>query len=106
MLSRGSERPRRGDGIEPAAASARGSPPIGLAPGARDTYLSCMNYVLALLLPPISILIAGRPFVALIVFLIWLPAILMSGGLGHPVFILLAWLIIYQAHADRRARGG
>ncbi len=61
-----------------------------------------MNYVLALLLPPLSILLAGRPFVAVIVFVIWLPAILISGGLGHPIFILLAWIIIYQAHADRR----
>ena len=63
-----------------------------------------MNYVLALLLPPLSILLAGRPFVAIVVFVVWLPAILISGGLGHPIFILLAWIIIYQAHADRRER--
>lgn len=63
-----------------------------------------MNYVLALLLPPLSILLAGRPFVALLVFVIWLPAILISGGLGHPIFILLAWVLIYQSHADRRTR--
>lgn len=61
-----------------------------------------MNYVLALLLPPLSILLAGRPIVSIVVFLVWLPAILMSGGLGHPIFILLAWIIIYQAHADHR----
>ncbi len=63
-----------------------------------------MNYVLALLLPPLSILLAGRPIVSIIVFVIWLPAILISGGLGHPIFILLAWIIIYQSHADRRER--
>lgn len=61
-----------------------------------------MNYVLALLLPPLSILLAGRPIVAIVTFFVWLPAILMSGGLGHPIFILLAWVLIYQAHADRR----
>lgn len=55
-----------------------------------------MNYVLALLLPPLSIMIAGRPIVGLIVFLIWIPAILLSGGLTHPMFILLAWFIIFQ----------
>lgn len=63
-----------------------------------------MNYVLALLLPPLSILLAGRPLVAVLVFVIWLPAIIFSGGLGHPIFILLAWVLIYQSHADRRAR--
>jgi hypothetical protein len=63
-----------------------------------------MNYVLALLLPPLSILLVGRPILAVVVFIIWLPAILISGGLGHPIFILLAWIIIYQAHADRRER--
>jgi hypothetical protein len=63
-----------------------------------------MNYVLALLLPPLSIFLAGRPVVGIVVFLFWLPAILISGGLGHPIFILLAWILIYQSHADRRSR--
>ncbi|WP_116086340.1 hypothetical protein [Tropicimonas sp. IMCC34011] len=63
-----------------------------------------MNYILALLLPPLSILLAGRPIVAIVTFLIWIPSILISGGLGHPIFILLAWILIYQSHADRRAR--
>ncbi|TPE53571.1 hypothetical protein [Amaricoccus solimangrovi] len=63
-----------------------------------------MNYVLALFLPPLSILLTGRWVVAIVTFLIWLPAILVSGGLGHPIFILLAWIIIYQARDDRRAR--
>lgn len=63
-----------------------------------------MNYVLALFLPPLSILLAGRPFLAVLVFLIWLPAIIFSGGLGHPIFILLAWILIYQSHVDRRER--
>lgn len=63
-----------------------------------------MNYVLALFLPPLSILLTGRVFVAIAVFVIWVPAILFSGGLTHPMFILLAWILIYQANADRRAQ--
>jgi hypothetical protein len=63
-----------------------------------------MNYVLALFLPPLSILIAGRPFVAIVTFLIWLPAVIFSGGLGHPMFILLAWILIYQSGEERRMR--
>ena len=56
-----------------------------------------MNYLLALLLPPLSILLAGRPILGIVVFFIWLPAIFISGGLGHPIFILLAWLVIHES---------
>jgi len=63
-----------------------------------------MNYVLALFLPPLSILLAGRPFVAIVTFVIWIPAIIFSGGLTHPMFILLAWVLIYQSGAERRSR--
>lgn len=61
-----------------------------------------MNYVLALFLPPLSILLAGRLLVSIVTFLIWVPAIIFSGGLTHPMFILLAWILIYQAGAERR----
>lgn len=63
-----------------------------------------MNYVLALVLPPLSILLAGRPILAVVVFLFWVPAIIFSGGLGHPVFVILAWIIIFERRADRRER--
>ena len=63
-----------------------------------------MNYVLALFLPPLSILFAGRPFVALVSFVIWIPALLLSGGLTHPMFIVLAWILVYQSGEERRAR--
>ena len=64
-----------------------------------------MNYVLALLLPPVSILLTGRIITAIVVFLIWVPAIIIPGGvLTHPLFILLAWVLIYQSGEDRRVR--
>lgn len=63
-----------------------------------------MNYVLALFLPPLSILFTGRIITAIVVLLIWIPAIIFSGGLTHPMFILLAWILIYQAGEERRAR--
>ncbi|WP_226621330.1 hypothetical protein [Alloyangia pacifica] len=63
-----------------------------------------MNYVLALLLPPLSILLTGRPILGIVVFLIWVPAIIFSGGLTHPMFILLAWVLIYQSGEERRTR--
>ena len=67
--------------------------------------LAVMNYVLALFLPPLSILLVGRPITAIVTFLIWIPAIIFSGGLTHPMFVVLAWILIYQSHADRRERG-
>ncbi|AJE47313.1 hypothetical protein [Celeribacter indicus] len=63
-----------------------------------------MNYVLALLLPPLSILLTGRPVVAILTFLIWVPAIIFSGGLTHPMFVILAWILIFQSREDRRER--
>ncbi|MEL6204096.1 MAG: hypothetical protein AAFR47_02125 [Pseudomonadota bacterium] len=63
-----------------------------------------MNYVLAILLPPLAIFLTGRVLLSVIVFVIWLPAILFTGGLTHPMFILLAWLLIFQAREDRRER--
>ena len=67
--------------------------------GARSAH---MNYVLALFLPPLSILLLGRIFLAVVVFVIWIPAIVFSGGLTHPMFVILAWILIYQDHADAR----
>lgn len=63
-----------------------------------------MNYLLALLLPPVSIFLTGRPIVAILVFVIWVPALIFSGGLTHPMFILLAWIFIFQSREDRRER--
>ncbi|SPF80803.1 hypothetical protein [Pseudoprimorskyibacter insulae] len=65
-----------------------------------------MNYVLALFLPPLSILLTGRIVVAIVTFFIWVPAIIFSGGLTHPMFILLAWILIFQAREDRLRREG
>ncbi|MGR3542147.1 MAG: hypothetical protein ACU0BS_12065 [Hasllibacter sp.] len=60
-----------------------------------------MNYLLAILLPPLSIILAGRPFVGVLSFLFWVPAIIFSGGLGHPAFVILAWIIIFERRRDR-----
>ncbi|WP_106160235.1 hypothetical protein [Hasllibacter halocynthiae] len=62
-----------------------------------------MNYLLAILLPPLSIMLAGRPIVGILSFLFWVPAIILSGGLGHPAFVILAWVIIFERNRDRHA---
>ncbi len=55
-----------------------------------------MNYLFAILLPPLSILLAGRPILGILTFFIWVPALFLTGGLTHPMFILLAWFIIFE----------
>ena len=66
--------------------------------------MEVMNYVFAILLPPLSIVFAGRPILGVVVFFIWVPALIFSGGLTHPMFILLAWFIIFQAATARAER--
>ncbi len=72
--------------------------------GPDGDYMGFMNYLLAILLPPLSILLTGRPIIAILVFIIWIPALFFSGGLTHPMFILLAWALIFHAREDRRGR--
>jgi hypothetical protein len=62
-----------------------------------DPIFPRMNYLLALLLPPLSIVLTGRPILGILVFPIWVLALIFSGGLSHPMFILLAWLLIFQS---------
>ena len=73
----------------------------GLEQKHRPTHLHGMNYILAILLPPLSILLAGRPILGVITFLIWIPALFFSGGLTHPMFILLAWFVIFERRNKR-----
>jgi hypothetical protein len=63
-----------------------------------------MNYLLALLLPPLSIALTGRVILGILVLPIWVLALIFSGGLTHPMFILLAWLLIFQARERPRLR--
>lgn len=67
-------------------------------------HISSMNYILAILLPPLSILLTGRPILGIVVFFIWIPALLLSGGLTHPMFILLAWFLIFTSRERAAAR--
>lgn len=54
-------------------------------------------------LPPVSIFLTGHPILGVVIFLIWIPALFLSGGLTHPMFILLAWFLIFSSR-ERAAR--
>ena len=70
--------------------------PWGLAEQAAAPHLGIMNYLLAILLPPLSIFLAGRVILGIVIAPIWLLAIIFSGGLTHPMFVLLAWFVIFE----------
>lgn len=61
-----------------------------------------MIYIIALLLPPLGVLLVGRPFVAIVMAVIWLLSLPFTLGGSHLLFVLLAWLIIAQTRSDRR----
>jgi hypothetical protein len=56
-----------------------------------------MNYLLAILLPPLSILLAGRPIMGVLSFLFWVPAVIFSGRPGPS--------LLRGAGLDRHLRG-
>ncbi|MEM8729488.1 MAG: hypothetical protein AAGF79_06170 [Pseudomonadota bacterium] len=60
-----------------------------------------MLYLLAILIPPLAIFLSGWVITSIFVFIVWVPAIIFSGGLTHPMFIILAWLMIHQARVRR-----
>jgi hypothetical protein len=69
-----------------------------------DPIFTAMNYLLALLLPPLSIVLTGRLILGILVLPIWILALVFSGGLTHPMFILLAWLLIFQSREQSASR--
>ena len=70
-------------------------------PPSAPAHCAAMLYILALILPPLSVLLIGRPISAIVMFVIWVPAIIFSGGLTHPMFIVIAWILIYERNRDR-----
>ena len=63
-----------------------------------------MNYLLALLLPPLSIFLAGRPILGIVTFVVWVVALIVTLFAAHPVFVILAWIIIFERNRDRSFR--
>lgn len=74
---------------------------MGLEQTTRHRHLLSMNYLLAILLPPLSIFLAGRVILGIIIAPIWILALIFSGGLTHPMFVLLAWFIIFERREKR-----
>lgn len=54
-----------------------------------------MRYFLAFLLPPVAVLLCGKPVLALVNLLLWILGIV--PGIAH------ALLVVHEHHADKRA---
>jgi hypothetical protein len=95
-------RKRPASGIFHGKATARPARPLDFR--SDDPIFLRMNYLLALLVPPLSIVLTGRVILGILVLPIWLLALIFSGGLTHPMFILLAWLLIFQSRERSATR--
>lgn len=62
-----------------------------------------MLYLIALLIPPLGVFLVGRPITAIIMALIWIVSLPFTFGSSHILFVIIAWVIIFQAGEDRRA---
>lgn len=82
-------------------AGPRKPPPIAAGTGAPEGRTGGMDHLLALLLPPLSILLAGRPVLAAP---FGVPARVLSGGPGHPASGLPARVVVLE-RGRRRRRG-
>lgn len=63
-----------------------------------------MSYILALFIPPLGVLVAGKPFQAVFLFIVWFLALMISIILGHLLVVVVSWVIIGAARGDRRHR--
>jgi len=54
-----------------------------------------VNYLLAILIPPLSIVLSGRIILGIVIAQIWILAPIFSGRLTHPMFVPLAWFVIF-----------
>lgn len=62
-----------------------------------------MRYLLSVLIPPLGVLLTGRLFAAAFMLAAWVFICLFVWPV-HVVFVIVAWIIIAQAKADRRQK--
>lgn len=61
-----------------------------------------MLYLVALILPPLAVLLAGKVITALLMLALWLVSLVLTFGVSHIIFVVLAWIIVASAKGDRR----
>jgi uncharacterized membrane protein YqaE (UPF0057 family) len=59
-----------------------------------------MLYLLAVLLPPLAVLLAGKPFQAIINLIVWLLTFLFV--VPYVIALLHALFVVHNCYADRR----
>jgi uncharacterized membrane protein YqaE (UPF0057 family) len=56
-----------------------------------------MLYLIALIVPPLAVLLAGKPFQSLINLIIWIPTL-------HIGAVIHAWMVVSNHYADVRQK--
>ncbi len=86
-----------------------GWPPIE-AGAARDHLPLDMSYLLAILVPPLSLLLQGRPFQAVFNGMLWLGSLVfillpfVAGQLGWLVAVIWAVVVVHNRRSEERDR--
>lgn len=62
-----------------------------------------MRYILSVFIPPLGILLTGKIFSAIGILIAWVVICIFIWPM-HVVFVIVAWVIIAQARADKRHR--
>jgi uncharacterized membrane protein YqaE (UPF0057 family) len=57
-----------------------------------------MRYLIAIVLPPVGMLLVGKPLEAMLCLLLMLTIV------GHPIAAIWAVLVVHSAFEDQRAR--
>lgn len=61
-----------------------------------------MLYLIAVIIPPLATLFAGKVITSIILGALWAPFTFITIGATHPAFVIIAWIIIASAKGDRR----
>lgn len=68
----------------------------------RRLIFQSMLYLIALFIPPLATLLAGRWVSSVFLALVWAVSILFTGPFGHVAFVVIAWVLIAQSAAEKR----
>jgi uncharacterized protein HemY len=61
-----------------------------------------MIYIIALFIPPLGVLFAGRVIATVVLLVVWVVLVAFLAIIGHIIAVVVAWVIIASAKGDRR----
>ncbi len=81
-----------------------------MEPGRAASYIPAMSYLLAILAPPVSLALNGRPFQALLNAVLWFGSLMfillpfVAGQLGWAIAVVWALIVVHGRRSEARDR--